>query len=720
MIKSIVYMSNVDQNMYKNNSNSKFQTLLNEELLAYLPNVHGKFKIVSGQGLGHQHQQQLGVDGDILTVALKSISFPRPAGPVAQTQAQHQLQSSPAAAGQCQLQDQGVGDNKNRGLVLGLRSSITSENILCNSSFDKIISVFMLKKDSWWGINDGSQGGGGGGICSVEIINPIFYKSSYQLLCNPSFELLEVSTNVTLRQIDTACHVARAVAASPSTSTSTTTTPPLITSNRKISNTHDNIIPTVIEVIVKMDKSAAYFNNRLLPPFNLILTSNDPMSKRIYKDNSSTNFCVQLNQIQDFYRPATATASGVGSGQQQWSVVLKSIQMSSKLFNIYKSNEYYFTYINFKTSAPQPAQPSAQPPVSSPPAPVSSPPPGPVSPGPGPVSSPGPAPVSSPGPAPVSPVSPAPTPTPAPANGSGTGGGGAPGVNRELDSVQGLGDGGLGAGQQQQSQSRSRSQSRRRHQQQQQKGASSFHARPKSIMQEIKLGYYPTREALLAQINEQFESVGLDWIRLEPFMKTKVKLVIDSRARDRLDDDDKQEQAQEQGQSTSTSTSRTITKHFLKLSPKLAEMLGFSVIQKQKQQFGGAGGSGTAGRSSIVTKWLRERELKLNLNDKSRVNGKYELNLNHGRAKTLLVNTNIGGKVCVGRRMVKLLRLLTLKGNEHSTEDVMSFEFHQNLYTDVDINWFNSIRIFITDLEGNHIYTEQNHPTICHLMFINL
>ena len=74
----------------------------------------------------------------------------------------------------------------------------------------------------------------------------------------------------------------------------------------------------------------------------------------------------------------------------------------------------------------------------------------------------------------------------------------------------------------------------------------------------------------------------------------------------------------------------------------------------------------------------------------------------------------------MGRRMVKLLRLLTLKGNEHSTEDVMSFEFHQNLYTDVDINWFNSIRIFITDLEGNHIYTEQNHPTICHLMFINL
>ena len=224
-MKNITYLSNVDASLFSKNKNNKFTTLLESDLLtSYLP------------------------QGE-LAIAVKSISFPVNVS------------------------------NEKQEIVVGIRSSITSEAMICNSQCDKIISVFLIRK---WK-ND---------VCSYEVVNPVFFQSSLTLIRNPTFELIDVVNNTPLSYIS------------------------------------ENNEPTIVEIMVKeKDK------NRMKPPFNMLLISSDEKSSKLYQNNNNMNFTIHLNERKDF--------------NTNWILILKSIQLTSRIFNI-PNDDYHFTYLEFQ------------------------------------------------------------------------------------------------------------------------------------------------------------------------------------------------------------------------------------------------------------------------------------------------------------------------------------------------------------------------------------
>lgn len=226
---TICYMSNVNSKIYASNTNSKFTSLLDEKLLHYIPKCKK------------------------LQVALKSISFAS-------------LKSS---------ENLTTAANATTKHVLGLRSNITSEPIFCTLNCDKIFSIFQ--------INDWNKD-----RITIEIDNPIFYQSTFELIANPQFELIELISNSTLVGIDSI-----------------------------------KSVPTVIEITVTSESMHA-------PPFHMVFMSNDKNSKQIFKENNNVNFSIQLNQRIQF--------------ESQWTLVLKSCLMSSHIYNI-QTEDFIYTFI---------------------------------------------------------------------------------------------------------------------------------------------------------------------------------------------------------------------------------------------------------------------------------------------------------------------------------------------------------------------------------------
>ena len=72
------------------------------------------------------------------------------------------------------------------------------------------------------------------------------------------------------------------------------------------------------------------YHSRMLSPFNMLLLSNDEKSQDMYEKNTNMEFTCNLNQRQDF--------------TSNWSVILKSLQLSSHLYNI-QNSQYYFKYV---------------------------------------------------------------------------------------------------------------------------------------------------------------------------------------------------------------------------------------------------------------------------------------------------------------------------------------------------------------------------------------
>ena len=65
--------------------------------------------------------------------------------------------------------------------------------------------------------------------------------------------------------------------------------------------------------------------------------------------------------------------------------------------------------------------------------------------------------------------------------------------------------------------------------------------------------------------------------------------------------------------------------------------------------------------------------------------------------------------------MVKLLRMVT--NSQHSTSKILSFEFLQNEYVDLNVKEFKSIQIAIMDATGNIVKTDSSTPTRLQLSF---
>ena len=64
---------------------------------------------------------------------------------------------------------------------------------------------------------------------------------------------------------------------------------------------------------------------------------------------------------------------------------------------------------------------------------------------------------------------------------------------------------------------------------------------------------------------------------------------------------------------------------------------------------------------------------------------------------------------------VKLLKMVT--NIEHSSRNILSFEFLQDEYVDLNVKEFKTIQIAIMDATGNPVKTDSSTPTRLQLMF---
>ena len=740
MIKTIVYTSNNpwDRNLYPSNSNSKFTTLLNPELLHYIPNVHEKFttKVGSNSSVcGRQSQSQqtpLCRDGEQLTIALKSIVFPRPST-----------------------------DDHSRGIVIGLRSNISSQTMLCNANYDKLIALFMVQSQQ------GACGQQQGESCTVEIDNPVFYPSTWPLLCNPTFELVEIQTNSTLTMIDPPPQ------------------PPLVYNTARGSIHGAGILPhpTVIEIMVKMDKTTTF--NRQMPPFNAVLVSSDSQSKAIYQANTNTRFTVHLYERQDLQ--AALLTNSQQPHQPQWHVVLKSIQLSSRLYNIpYKSKDYWFSYLRIAPlrddggdSGDSNGVPGGRLPAGYSrgrqrlkkqelkagyyPTPQSL----------------------------LDQINKQMQPR-------GVGGRKGFPVGKfvlddeqeeeegeleegegELEEEERRGrrrrDGGAGAKvkflvdwaklkqmeeemmergkgirggrderrrelahQRQQSRSRQLSQNR------QQQGSQAVQViRPKNVHKnDGVVGGPPQTPAPPPPPPPQPQQPAgvepeLDDDEDDDDQVSDSDTVVGDSERDDAGvnlflgetgveggEDGEEGEEEEDGYDDEEVIVNNVgdfkVKHFMKLSPKLAELLGFIKLTDLATATAAQYNSGQ--QQQLPSQETMKGIFRIDLvKDGPSVHANYAMNLNLGRPRSLLICSNIVGKTNVGKRMVPLLRLLNLPGYDQATDDdVMSFEFRHNCLASVDTMYFDAIHIYMTDLDGNPVLAEDNYPSILHLMFVNL
>ena len=147
--------------------------------------------------------------------------------------------------------------------VLGLRASIADYSIRGNK-FDQITSVWNAStlKDE---------------IVQVDFKNPLYFKTSKEKLSNANFEIVDFSTE---------------------------------------EQPYFGIgSPTYIHCLVKGIESS-----NMKQPFNVLLDSNCPESKKLFPQNTATDFKIKLAERISFNR--------------NWMVSLQSLFLSNKLFNI--------------------------------------------------------------------------------------------------------------------------------------------------------------------------------------------------------------------------------------------------------------------------------------------------------------------------------------------------------------------------------------------------
>ena len=116
-------------------------------------------------------------------------------------------------------------------------------------------------------------------LVSIDFENPIFFSTTKELLQRASFKIVELSTNKSIVY-------------------------PLYGGH-----------PTIIKCYIKEDSS------KMKKPFKICLESDDEKSKQLFPNNNNTQFTVQLPKRYEL-------------GTQNWSVCLKSLFMTNKLFNV--------------------------------------------------------------------------------------------------------------------------------------------------------------------------------------------------------------------------------------------------------------------------------------------------------------------------------------------------------------------------------------------------
>ena len=93
----------------------------------------------------------------------------------------------------------------------------------------------------------------------------------------------------------------------------------------------------------------------------------------------------------------------------------------------------------------------------------------------------------------------------------------------------------------------------------------------------------------------------------------------------------------------------------------------------------------------------------------------YEADMFRTYPKNLIIGCDVVDNTIFGGEHVKLLRMVT--NTEHSSSNILSFEFLQNEYVDLNVKEFKSIKIAIMDATGNPVKTDSSTPTRLQLMF---
>ena len=127
------------------------------------------------------------------------------------------------------------------------------------------------------------------------------------------------------------------------------------------------------------------------------------------------------------------------------------------------------------------------------------------------------------------------------------------------------------------------------------------------------------------------------------------------------------------------------------LSPHVAHILGFQKYDASNSDF------------------------KVKFKTSSTQVGLYEPDLFFMYPKNLIIGCDVVDDTIFGGEHVKLLRLVT--NNIHVDGDILSFDFLQNEYVNLNVKEFKSIKIAILDASGGPVKTETTFPTRLQLMF---
>ena len=110
-----------------------------------------------------------------------------------------------------------------------------------------------------------------------------------------------------------------------------------------------------------------------------------------------------------------------------------------------------------------------------------------------------------------------------------------------------------------------------------------------------------------------------------------------------------------------------------------------------------------------------ERFVGFNLSEYDSKIAPYEPNLFATYPKNLIIGCDVVDNTIFGGEHVKLLRMVT--NNQHSISKILSFEFLQDEYVDLNVKEFKSIQIAIMDATGNIVKTDSSTPTRLQLTF---
>ena len=134
--------------------------------------------------------------------------------------------------------------------------------------------------------------------------------------------------------------------------------------------------------------------------------------------------------------------------------------------------------------------------------------------------------------------------------------------------------------------------------------------------------------------------------------------------------------------------------HTLSLSPSLAHILGFKHYTEDKLEF------------------------TLQFNEVSQYTASHEPDIFLQHPRNLLIGCDVVCDTIFGGEHVKLLRLVPNPVNLNS--DILTFEFLQNEYVELEVKEFDTLRIRIMGVDGKTIRSISEIPTRLQLMFINI